>query len=531
MADPSPLESPDTSGIEISRANLIAQQQRLMSLLDERSKPNPLEFFSTLAGAAANSGNYGTQTLASLGAGAGLANRQQQEKELTGAQMRMEIANSQDQMARERASLQMVAKVFGTSPQQFSTQLSSGDLPSNFISKVTPELMVAVSINNPKLAEQLRHAYTMGVERVKLVQKDVDAGVTRADLIAKYGPGVLNYLPKQPLPTTSATSQEGSATSAPASVVDTTQSISKMTGSFQEVMGSLLTIEDPVIRQDAINAYFRQRDAEIGNAKPQAQSQQPAAQAPRPTVQSQQTQQVSDPEIKKIIDDPELPIAEKNKLIAELYKKRFENADAPWQEKVVTIQRYDPALTTQSMAELQELAKISTGENRNVLGFLQESGWFNATAQAVVKGATAGNYNIAIPGIEAFVGNLKFTAKARQDLERASQILGSQFLANVKANKGLLGINPTDNDARLLAAPMANVGQTADSVLYWTKQQANQVLAYEKMYKSYNDYIKKVGRTSDPSGYFTNADTGYTAILKDWRSNYDTLSNNAPWRK
>ena len=94
MADPSPLESPDTSGIEISRANLIAQQQRLMSLLDERSKPNPLEFFSTLAGAAANSGNYGTQTLASLGAGAGLANRQQQEKELTGAQMRMEIANS-----------------------------------------------------------------------------------------------------------------------------------------------------------------------------------------------------------------------------------------------------------------------------------------------------------------------------------------------------------------------------------------------------------------------------------------------------
>jgi hypothetical protein len=115
MAELSPLESPDTSGIETSRANLIAQQQRLMSLLEERAKPNPLDFWSTLAGAAANSGNWGSQTLAALGAGAGLADRQQEAKEITSAQMRMEIANSQDQMAREQGMYKALQSIMGGS--------------------------------------------------------------------------------------------------------------------------------------------------------------------------------------------------------------------------------------------------------------------------------------------------------------------------------------------------------------------------------------------------------------------------------
>lgn len=522
------------------KARLNAIQNKLLADLESRTSggnANTLAMLSQAFLAPTRGGGFGE----SFGAAAGALDKQQDEERKRMQELvTMRLALNQSQLAgtkediglsKEQAALQMVAKVFGTSPQQLSTQLSSGDLPSSYISRVTPELMVAVSTLDPRLGDALRHAYSMGVDRVKLIQTDVASGVSKAELIGKYGPGVVAYLPKTPSPTAPAPSPEGAATSQSEPVVDTTQSLSKMAGSPRSVYAQIASIKDPSIRQDAFAAYVRQRDDEIGNTRQPLQSQQTAVQAQRPTAQSSQTQPAVDPDIDRISKDSSLSLTKKQELIAGIIQERVKNADAPWQEKVATIQRYDPAMTTQSMAELQELAKIATGEYRDALGLLQDSGWLNATAQAIAKGAVAGNYNIAIPGIEAFIGNLKLSKDARKDLDRAAQILGSQFLANVKANKGLLGVNPTDNDARLLAAPMANVGQTADAVLYWTKQQANQVLAHEKMYRSYNDYMKRAGKASDPSGYFTSAGTGYTGVLQDWRATYNTLSDNAPWRK
>ena len=103
-----------------------------------------------------------------------------------------------------------------------------------------------------------------------------------------------------------------------------------------------------------------------------------------------------------------------------------------------------------------------------------------------------------------FLKNSKLTVPEREAADRVGQILGQEFLNNAKLNKGLLGVNPTDNDAKLLAAPMANINDTARSVQYWARQQMLQNYYRQDLYKELMDHDKKVGRSADPASFFYN---------------------------
>jgi hypothetical protein len=114
MDNTSPLEQVmNTPSVDAARASLVAQQQRLMDLLEERSKPTALDYWSTMAGALAGSGKSGYDALASAGAGSGLAVRQQDEKAITLAKMRADVANAMLGQAERQGLLRSVQGLFG----------------------------------------------------------------------------------------------------------------------------------------------------------------------------------------------------------------------------------------------------------------------------------------------------------------------------------------------------------------------------------------------------------------------------------
>ena len=171
--DASPI-APDASGIEASRANLVAQQQRLMELLDERSKPSSLDWWSTMAGSLANSGKSGWDALAAAGVGTGLANKQQQAKELTGAQMRMEIANSILGQRERMYGMDVLKKSMnGDSGQEGVAPPETANTNTGGWQSITPKTMTLLQMYSPDLAKAVEAGLKIDQDRYLISQNGV----------------------------------------------------------------------------------------------------------------------------------------------------------------------------------------------------------------------------------------------------------------------------------------------------------------------------------------------------------------------
>jgi hypothetical protein len=390
-------------------------------------------------------------------------------------------------LAKQRDAIQMISKIFGTSPEKTLSDLNSGTLPSGSISKITPEIMLAVSSLDKELGKAVENAYKMDVERVKLIQDDRKSGMTEAELRAKYGDGVLRFLgsnvPSAMAPKTFATPAFPSPESPKG-----------------------MTVIDAPTDEAARKLSESLTEANKGN--------------PNPVQFSIRGPQTIDPN--QI--DPRLPLAEQNRLLADLTKTRTEAEDKVYQEKVASLLKYDPQVIAQSQANLKELAEI-VSTNPKVVGLLQESGLLNAALTAAQDGIRVGNYTASIPGVDSIVANLKLDKQEREKLTRITQILANEFLSNMRMNKGLLGINPTDNDARLFQAQMATPSQTANSILYWTKHQYSNQDAYKDMWNSYGQFRKSQPMGRDPAAYFTDPSSGYNKAWENWGNRYAALES------
>jgi hypothetical protein len=478
------------------RKYLNQQQSKILADLDARQN-NPQETLAAMSKGfltPTRGGSFGE----SFGSAIGEMGKVQEDARKRAAElvnMRLalgaqSLASSKEDigLAKERDAIQLIAKAFGTSPEKVASEISSGNLPSDSISKVTPELMVTVSTLNPKLGEALKSAYSMGVDRVKLIQEDVKSGMTRAEMVAKYGDGVLRFL-------------GSSVPRAEPSQAATTQAFP----SPQSPQGMLVV--DAPTNEVAEQLAKTLQEANKNN--------------PTPTQFSIRGPASIKPEDIQV--DPSLPLAEQNRIRAKITEDRVKATDTAWQEKATAILKYDPPSVITSQANLKELAEI-VKKDPKIVGLLQESGWLNAALGATQEGIRVGQYTASIPGVDSMVANLKLTPAQREKLTRVTQILANEFLSNMRMNKGLLGTNPTDNDARLFQAQIANPSQTANSILYWTYHQYNNQTANKDMWDSYGAYTKSRPAGQNPASYFTDPSSGYSKAWEDWGKRYAALT-------
>jgi hypothetical protein len=551
--------------LQSERAKLYQIQAELMKQIEERSKPDPSAFWAAMA---RGFGNPATPSFAGGAAGfAGnlqAAQEEERKRAIETAQMRMQLAQAQLAMKRSdvigqalfgeppkeepavKGQIDSVAQAAGVSPnvaramppdlkKAVMLQWMQGDekgaieTMAKFAQKnaeIPDELKVlenTISQFPPEQQPLVRKFYAMSKvfgsqeARLRLVL-DIKDRIDQGKMTPKEGNSLINSM--NPLenktfpdsvvpPIAPAPAPKPAATGAPTGFprvsakdqrqrdADRTQLLSKELDQERQKLAAATTPDQRKIHEQNIESINRELRATGVSEKP--------------TVE---------------IAPSSLSPEAQRKLNAEIITKNVEAATAPFREKgSFILSNFMPQTIEQNKAELRELGKIANGNNKDVFGILQESGWINAAATAIAKGVQSPTGNYGMPAVEDFIGNLRLPREKRQALVRASQILGSQFLQNVKSNKGLLGVNPTDNDARLLQAPMANVSQTAASVLYWTQHQMNNQYAYESLFNSYNDYLKKYGKSADPSNYFTDINSGYNNTIRNWRGGYDTLVN------
>jgi hypothetical protein len=475
--------------------------QKTLAALEARTQQGPNLF---QVGAAlldpGRTGNFGE----AVGRAAGVVGQyqeKQREAQLPIAQMRAQLAGQKYEVENQGKALQLLSATLGVAPAQVETALSSGNMTPDVAAKLA-KIYPMVAQLSPKVGEIVKGTFTMqnemgklGLDREKFVAeqtqrqvtnavKDRELGMNEADLIAKYGADIVPLMPggkrlgdvpkPAPAPTTA---MPGAPAAMPGAAPG-------------PVPGA--PVPPPVVMPLV--------------------AQQQAGQPPAPAVTAQPPMPTPG-QAPRASDLQGMPLQSR----AEIEKRRVEEADKSFNLKRDEILNYTPQLLESSNTNLKQLNEIAT-RRPQIFAIMQEKGLLSGLLTAAQEGAQAqaGTYTarLGLP-VKDFLQRVRLEPEDQQAVRDVSRILGTEFLANVKANKGLLGVNPTDNDARLLQAPMASIDDSSKAVQLWARQQLLLNKQREALYGAYDGYTSKVGPAASPRQFFSPGSV-YEKINKDY---------------
>lgn len=488
------------------------------------------------------------------------------------AMMRAQLAGQKYEINNQSKALNLLANTLGMSNSDTIQAVSSGDIPPSSMSKITPELYTTISLLYPKLGETLKNASSMDIERTKL-GIDVGKGTTdAAKIVLENGPGAIPYLSRmftknmpgqQATPTTPSLGfkppVDGTISSGfgeRKDPVDPTKTAMHNGVDFSGTPGAPVSAVLPGVVKSAGNrgqfgnmVEVEHKDGSVSyyahldgiNVKPGDKIDQgtnigtlgstgkstgahvefgirkdgkPIDPTPlfgqKPSTDAVQVASTG---------NEGLPLAKQT----DVAKTRVLEADKPFQAKVDQITNYTPQVISASNRNLDELDQLA-GQYPRAFGLMKKQGLLTAIQSAANQGltASAGQYSasLSLP-VKTFLEKYRLSTEEQDAITRASQIIGEEFLSNVKTNKGLLGVNPTDNDARLLQAPMASLDDSAKAVQAWARRQTLVNMERGDLFKALDQHRRRVGTTAPPSSFFSSND--YTGVLESYAPKYKTL--------
>ena len=478
--------------------------QKTLAALEARTQQGPNLF---QVGAAlldpGRTGNFGE----AVGRAAGVVGQYQEkqnEAQLPIAQMRAQLAGQKYEVENQAKALQLLSATLGVAPGQVEAALSGGNVTPDVAAKLA-KIYPMVAQLSPKVGEIVKGTFTMqnemgklGLDREKFNAEQAQRKVTNAvedrklgmgetELIAKYGQDVVALMP--------GSQRLGDIPKPAAAPAPAPQAV--LPGAPAALPGAAPTIPGAPVPPPVVMPLV---------------AQQQAGQPPTPAVTAQ-PQMPAPGQVPRANDLGGMPLQSQ----AEIQKQRVQEADKSFNAKRDEILNYTPQLLESSNTNLKQLNEIAT-RRPQIFAIMQEKGLLSGLLTAAQEGAQAqaGTYTarLGLP-VKDFLQRVRLEPEDQQAVRDVSRILGTEFLANVKANKGLLGVNPTDNDARLLQAPMASIDDSSRAVQLWARQQLLLNKQREALYGAYDGYTSRVGPAASPRQFFSPGSV-YEKINKDY---------------
>ena len=425
-----------------------------------------------MAGAFLNPGQSGSFG-EGLGRAAGVVGQYQQRQQANAvplAQMKMALAGQKYEVENKARALQLLGAALGTTPEIAAKALQAGAIKPG---SITPELYAQISQLSPEVGSLVKNIFDMQSKVAEQVREDLKAGMSMAELRAKYGTAVDSLIPAN---MRSALPQPAAAPAQPA--VPPAQPAVPPAQPVAVLPSAVGATTQPVAPQPALAG-------------------QPVAEAPIDTSLEG------------------MPLAAQ----VDVMKERAKEMDKPFLEKRNTIVTYDPAMLNASTRDLRELYKI-TEKYPRIFGLLMQDRGLLAGLQAAAQaGITAGTLGSISAPVEEFIKKNRLTYDEEVNLQVASKIIARQFFENAKINKATLGPQISNSDVILLKAPAVTEQDSAEAIRYWVKQNILGNKQREDLYRSLSDYEKQAGGRSSPTMFFRSR--AFDNILQK----YDRLFN------
>jgi hypothetical protein len=479
-----------------------------------------------VAGQFLNPGRTGqfSESLGNVASTVGRDVEKQQEYALPIAQMRASIAGQKYQVGNETKALGILAKALDTTPEKANEMVSSGEMTPDMLSKVPSGMYVMLNKLDPKLGEGIKNAFSMDVERRKLVNDDVKNGLTVTELRAKYGDAVSQYLPTQ-------LQKKTSAPNAPSEIVAPKDLASQIETDFGVKLGpaALDRTKDqqkdlgdraargekgvfkpaPVVEgkekyhegaidvpQTVPESYMRARGYYRPDPKGDPVHYVPLTNKPAPKTTAAAEEDLS-----------ELPLAERGKVMT----SRTEASDKRYGDQLAEISKWIPSTTEQTDSRLREIHNIANSKyGPRIFGIMQQQGLISGLQNAAQEGITAGRLGSISAPVKTFLEKTKLSPDDQKVLRRASQLFAEQFFENAKAAKSALGPQISNADAQFMQRPMATEADADTSIKYWVKNHMlfNKQKADE--FTALRDFEKRGGAQRSPGAYFSSP--GYVDV-------------------
>jgi len=529
-AAPSMLGADDAAKKEYFQA-----LQKTLDALEMRANRGPNMY--QVAGELFNPGRTGSagEAVGRVANVVGAQQERQQEAEIPLSQMKMQIAGQKYEIENQSKALKIMANTLGMTEPQVAQSLQTGSFPPGSAVKLA-QIYPIVSQLSPKVGEIVKNTFGMQKDLAGMAVEDFKANMSQADLIAKYGKGVLDLIPgggrTTPTPMAPAPAPAAPVSTAPTATTPT--AAAPVTTPPVSTVSPISAIPVDKMKQALVdNAMAKSSASAAGASVPVPPPPKPTMLgspdiAPMPSVQNARTGTVPDIKMAQNVasslnptvesDLSKLPLAAQSAVT----ETRVKEADKPWVAKRDEIINYTPQLLEQSNSNLRNLDMLAT-KHPDVFALMQKQGVIAGLARVAQEGAQlqVGDYSVraGLP-VQQFLETVKLPPEKQQIARDINRILASEFLSNVKANKGLLGINPTDNDARLLGAPMATIQDSSKAVQLWARNQLLLNKQRGSLFDAYQEHLDKTGPTAPPASFFRR-NSLYDKINKDY-SDYRT---------
>jgi hypothetical protein len=160
-----------------------------------------------------------------------------------------------------------------------------------------------------------------------------------------------------------------------------------------------------------------------------------------------------------------------------------------------------------------------------MFGLMQQEGVFAGMLTAAQEGLQGDvgqtRVRLGLP-IQKFKEKAELSKDEQQALRNVERLLGSEFLSSLRANKGLLGSNPSNNDAILLQKPMASIEDNAKAIQFWARNSLLLNKQREAMYNGYQQHMQQAGPSSSPGSFFRPGSI-YEKINNDYETHRQKL--------
>lgn len=509
-----------------AQSEYFAALQKTLDALEARA--NQGTNWWQVAGALLSPGRTGSfgESIGNVANVMGEQQQRQLDQQIPIAQARAQIAGQKYEIENQTKAIQLLSQAIGAPPQVVAQQLADGSLPPQAIANIPPAVYAQIATLSPKVGEVVKNIAdmsnknaTLSLEQQKFgldkdrfketqtqnqignAREDLKSGMGIAELIAKYGKEIVNMINvNKPV----STPPPAPAPSAPPPSAP--PSSSSQLPPFPPPPNMPPAVPTPVTPPgDAKGAPMPSMPAAkppvLNMTPPQPATKVPLANQPSVAPKKSNLSKFSATDAASTIDDLSgLPLATQ----VEVSKDRMKEADKVWQAKRDEIFQYTPQTMQASNTNLRQLDYYAT-KFPNMFALMQQQGTIAALQQAAQDGITlqAGQFNARIGlNVRDFLQKVKLNPQEQQAARDVARILGSEFLTNVKTNRGLLGVNPTDNDARLLQAPMASIDDSSKAVQFWARNQLLLNKQREALYNGLQQHTQQAGTSASPGAFF-----------------------------
>ena len=547
---PMPTPPQGLGGDDTGRQEYFDALNKTLSALEQRGNQG-INLWN-VAGQFFNPGRTGQfgEAVGNVATTVGRDVEKQQEYELPIAQMRASIAGQKYQVGNETRALGILAKALDTSPENANQIVNSGEMTPDMLSRVPSGLYVAINRLDPKLGEGIKNAFTMDVERRKLINDDIKNGLTVTDLKAKYGDAVNQYLPSQLQPKQKAegkTTEIGEITPVKTLAAEIERDFGvKLAPNALErtepqqkdlvdraangekgiytpapiVKGKTVYHENKIDAPGVPESYMRARGWYRPDPKNDPVHYEPISS--KPTARATTTANAPAEQVSGTEDLSALPLAERAKVMT----SRTEESDKTYNDQIKEVAKWIPSTTEQTDSRLREIHNIANSKyGPRIFGIMQQQGLISGLQNAAQEGITAGRLGSVSAPVKTFLEKVKLSPDEQKVLRRASQLFAEQFFENAKAAKSALGPQISNADAQFMQKPMATEADADTSIKYWVKNHMLFNKQKGEEFTALRDFQKSGGAQRSPGAYFTSpgyvdVNSKYSSLRKQLQEQY-----------